>query len=51
MLRGRVDGLMFLKMQEAHQLEEQLFARIGAYLFAQGLQVSRGTIVDAIIPA
>jgi len=34
---------------EAHQLGEQLFARIGAYLAAHGLQVSRGPIVDATI--
>jgi transposase, IS5 family len=36
---------------EAHQLGEHLFARIGAYLAQQGLQVSRGTIVDATIIA
>lgn len=34
---------------EAHQLGAQLFARIGEYLTKQGLQVSRGTIVDATI--
>ena len=34
---------------ETHQLGQQLFARIGEYLAAQGLQVSRGTIVDATI--
>jgi transposase, IS5 family len=34
---------------EAHQLGAQLFARIGDYLTKQGLQVSRGTIVDATI--
>ncbi len=34
---------------EAHQLGEQLFTQIGAYLAGQGLQVSRGTIVDATI--
>ena len=32
---------------EAYQVGERLFARIGEYLAAQGLQVSRGTIVDA----
>ena len=49
-VRGQVDRLMFLKMLEAHQLDEQLFARIGAYLAAEGLRVSRGTIVDAHHP-
>lgn len=34
---------------EAHELGKQLFARIGEYLRKQGLQVSRGTIVDATI--
>jgi transposase, IS5 family len=34
---------------ETHQLGQQLFARIGEYLTKQGLQVSRGTIVDATI--
>jgi transposase, IS5 family len=34
---------------EAHQLGAQLFARIGAYLAAHGMKVSRGTIVDATI--
>jgi IS5 family transposase len=34
---------------EAHALGNPLFARIGAYLTQQGLQVSRGTIVDATI--
>ncbi len=34
---------------EAHQLGAQLFARIGAYLAAHGLKVSRGTIVGATI--
>ncbi|MEK6803057.1 MAG: IS5 family transposase [Nitrospirota bacterium] len=32
---------------ETHQLGQQRFARIGADLTTQGLQVSRGTIVDA----
>jgi len=41
----------FRHLLEAHQLGEQLFARIGAYLAQQGLQVSRGTIVDATIIA
>jgi len=42
----------FRHLLEAHQLGERLFARIGEYLAEQGLQVSRGTIVDAtIIPA
>jgi IS5 family transposase len=36
---------------EAHQLGEQLFARIGEYLVKHGLQVSRGTIVEATIIA
>jgi len=39
----------FRHLLEAHQLGEQLFAQIGAYLTKQGLQVSRGTIVDATI--
>jgi IS5 family transposase len=39
----------FRHLLETHKLGEQLFARIGAYLAAQGLQVSRGTIVDATI--
>lgn len=34
---------------EAHQLGEQLFAQIGAYLAAHGMKVSRGTIVDVTI--
>ena len=39
----------FRHLLEAHQLGEQLFARIGTYLAAQGVTVSRGTIVDATI--
>lgn len=39
----------FRHLLETHKLGEQLFARIGAYLAAQGMQVSRGTIVDATI--
>ena len=41
----------FRHLLEAHQLGEHLFVRIRAYLAAQGLQVSRGTIVDATIIA
>ncbi|CAE6797731.1 IS5 family transposase [Nitrospira defluvii] len=41
----------FRHLLEAHQVGEQLFARIGAYLAAQGMKVSRGTIVDATIIA
>ena len=42
----------FRHLLEAHQLGARLFARIGEYLAEQGLQVSRGTIVDAtMIPA
>ena len=41
----------FRHLLEAHQLGEQLFARIGEYLAAQGVTVSRGTIVDATIIA
>lgn len=41
----------FRHLLEAHQLGEQLFARIREYLATQGLQVSRGTIVDATIIA
>jgi len=39
----------FRHLLETHELGTQLFARIGAYLTKQGLQVSRGTIVDATI--
>lgn len=39
----------FRHLLEAHQLGAALFARIGAYLAAQGVTVSRGTIVDATI--
>ena len=39
----------FRHLLEAHQVGEQLFARIGAYLAAQGMKVSQGTIVDATI--
>lgn len=39
----------FRHLLEAHQLGEQLFARIREYLVAQGMRVSRGTIVDATI--
>ncbi len=39
----------FRHLLEAHQLGEQLCARIGEYWAAQGLTVSRGTIVDATI--
>ena len=39
----------FRHLLEAHQLGGQLFAKIREYLAARGLQVSRGTIVDATI--
>ena len=39
----------FRHLLEAHELGKQLFTRIGEYLTTQGLQVSRGTIVDATI--
>lgn len=39
----------FRHLLEAHELGKQLFARIGEYLTKQGLQVSRGTMVDATI--
>jgi transposase, IS5 family len=39
----------FRHLLETHHLGQQLFARIGEYLTKQGLQVSRGTIVDATI--
>jgi IS5 family transposase len=39
----------FRHLLEAHELGKQLFARIGTYLAAPGLTVSRGTIVDATI--
>jgi IS5 family transposase len=41
----------FRHLLEAHQVGEQLFARIREHLAKQGLQVSRGTIVDATIIA
>jgi IS5 family transposase len=41
----------FRHLLEAHQWGEQLFARIRAYRAVQGLQVSRGTIVEATISA
>ena len=41
----------FRHLLEAHQLGEPLFAQIREYLAAQGLQVSRGTIVDATMIA
>ena len=39
----------FRHLLEAHRLGEQLFALIRTYLAEQGLQISRGTIVDATI--
>ena len=39
----------FRHLLEAHQLGEQLFARIGEHLAKHGLQVNHGTIVDATI--
>lgn len=39
----------FRHLLEAHELGKQLFTRIGEYLMKQGLQVNRGTIVDATI--
>jgi len=39
----------FQHLLEAHELGKHLFARIGKYLTKQGLQVSRGAIVDATI--
>ena len=39
----------FRHLLEAPKLGAQLFARIGEYLTKQGLQVNRGTIVDATI--
>lgn len=39
----------FRHLLETHRIGKQLFARIGAYLAAHGLKVSRGTIVDATI--
>lgn len=42
---------MFRHLLEAHQLGEQLFVRIREHWVKQGLQVSRGTIVDATIIA
>ena len=39
----------FRHLLEAHQLGEQLFARIGEHLAKHGLPVNHGTIVDATI--
>src|SRR5574337_281425 len=39
----------FRHLLEAHQLGEPLFTLIRTYLAEQGLQISRGTIVDATI--
>ncbi len=39
----------FRHLLEAHELGTQRFTRIGEYLMKQGLQVNRGTIVDATI--
>ena len=39
----------FRHLLETHEVGKQLFTRIGEYLTTQGLQVSRGTIVDATI--
>ncbi len=39
----------FRHLLETHHLGQQLFAQIGTYLAAQGLKVSRGTIVNATI--
>ena len=39
----------FLHLLEAHQLGQQLFARIREHLATHGLQVNQGTIVDATI--
>ena len=39
----------FRHLLETHQLGQPLFDRIGEYLTEQGLQVSRGTIVDVTI--
>ncbi len=39
----------FRHLLEVHRLGEQLFALIRTYLAEQGLQISRGTIVDAPI--
>src|SRR5688572_25022931 len=39
----------FRHLLERNQLGRQLFEAMGAYLEAQGLKVSRGTIVDATI--
>lgn len=39
----------FRHLLDAHRFGEQLFALIRTYLAEQGLQISRGTIVDATI--
>jgi IS5 family transposase len=39
----------FRHLLEAHQLGERLFTLLRTYLAEQGLQISRGTIVDATI--
>lgn len=41
--------LKFRHLMEAHDLGEQLFVLIGAYLEENGLKVGKGTIVDATL--
>ncbi len=41
--------LKFRHLLEAHELGEQLFLLIGAYLEENGLKIGKGTIVDATI--
>jgi len=41
--------LKFRHLMEAHDLGEQLFVLIGAYLDENGLKVGKGTIVDATL--
>lgn len=43
--------LKFRRLLEQHQLGEQLFAKVGQVLQAQGLKVGAGTIVDATLIA
>jgi len=39
----------FRHLLESHQVGQELFSRIGAYLAFHGMKVNRGTIVDATI--
>ena len=46
----RSDSFSVQAKRQGHQMGEQLFARIREHLVKQGLQVSRGTIVNFDLP-